>query len=216
MLSSCVSPSTTKTANIKRRYYLAAHRRVVNVLTSNSAFLISVCLSATSLYCIETTRRIELGFFAWELPLTYPTVLLGKSGTPKNKGTSLWNFAANSGLGENFATASRWCDQQNSSAFAVVDYTYTMVERVVTGMHKVYYASVHTYCKPLARLLRFVLDLLYNLFLLCRHRAWLGLSAVAELLVLNSHRNKIHLRFQFQLNRNTTRRRTFMCAQEPD
>jgi len=101
MLSSCVSPPTTKTANIKRRYYLAAHCRVVNVLTSNSAFLISVCLSATSLYCIETSRRIELGFFCLgaSSDLSY-TVLLGKSGTPKNKGTSLWNFAANSGLGK--------------------------------------------------------------------------------------------------------------------
>jgi len=35
---------TTKTANIKRRYYLAAHRRVVNVLTSNSAFFIFAVL----------------------------------------------------------------------------------------------------------------------------------------------------------------------------
>jgi len=35
---------TTKTADIKRRYYLAAHRRVVNVLTSNTAFLIFAVL----------------------------------------------------------------------------------------------------------------------------------------------------------------------------
>jgi len=32
----------------KRRYYLAAHRRVVNVLTSNSAFLIFVVLVVCS------------------------------------------------------------------------------------------------------------------------------------------------------------------------
>jgi len=30
--------------NIKRRHYLAAHRRVVNVLTSNNAFLIFAAL----------------------------------------------------------------------------------------------------------------------------------------------------------------------------
>ena len=32
----------------KRRYYLAAHRRVVNVLTSNSAFLIFAVLVVSS------------------------------------------------------------------------------------------------------------------------------------------------------------------------
>ena len=34
----------TKTANINKRYYLAAHRRLVNVLTSNSAFFIFAVL----------------------------------------------------------------------------------------------------------------------------------------------------------------------------
>ena len=42
----------TKTVNIKRRYYLAAHRRVINVLTGNSA--LSVCVQRDER---DTARR---------------------------------------------------------------------------------------------------------------------------------------------------------------
>ena len=56
----------------------------------------SVSLSVTSRYCIETTRQIEL-VLAGKLPLTYPK-LYYKEIPPKNKGTSLRNFASNSRL----------------------------------------------------------------------------------------------------------------------
>ena len=50
---------------------------------------------------------------------------------------------------ENFATASRWCDQQNSSTVEPVDYVYGgRASRV--SMHIVYYTSVD--CNPLTPL----------------------------------------------------------------
>jgi len=65
---------------------------------------------------------------------------------------------------ENFATGSRWCGQQNSSTAETVDYTYD--GRANRGrMHKVNYMLVN--CNPLTSLLRFVRNLLYNLFLHC-------------------------------------------------
>jgi len=69
------------------------------------------------------------------------------------KGTSFCNFSQTQDLEENFATASR----HNSSTLALVDDTYDG-RRVVA----VYYTSVN--CNPLTRLLRFVVDLWYNLF----------------------------------------------------
>ena len=62
---------------------------------------------------------------------------------------------------QNFATASRSCCQQNSSTSttAEVDDTYTTIDRVVA----VYCRSVNW--NPLTPLLRFVVDLSYNLSL---------------------------------------------------
>jgi len=65
---------------------------------------------------------------------------------------------------ENFATGSRWCGQHNSSTAETVDYTYD--GRANRGrMHKVNYMLVN--CNPLTSLLRFVRNLLYNLFIHC-------------------------------------------------
>ena len=44
LVSPTYCKNTTKTANMKRRYYLAAHRHLVNVLTRNSAFFIFAVL----------------------------------------------------------------------------------------------------------------------------------------------------------------------------
>jgi len=62
---------------------------------------LSVRLSVTSRCSIETVGRIEL-VLACELPSTRPTVytVLRNSVISKNKGTSLWNFVLNSGLGK--------------------------------------------------------------------------------------------------------------------
>jgi len=62
----------------------------------------SVCLPGwlfvTSRYCVETTVRVELVFGMWfSFHLAY-TVLSRNSGISKNKDTSPWIFAPNSGL----------------------------------------------------------------------------------------------------------------------
>ena len=56
----------------------------------------SVCLSVTVWYCMETTGQIELGFRVdASCHLSY-TVLKGNAGISKNKCTSFWNFVPNS------------------------------------------------------------------------------------------------------------------------
>ena len=61
------------------------------------ALCLYVCLSVTSRCSIETAELVELvsGTGA-SFHLSY-TVLKGNSGITKDKGTSLWNFAPNSG-----------------------------------------------------------------------------------------------------------------------
>jgi len=123
--------------------------------------------------------------YGWSHSATYRN-------TCKNKGTiygysdctSLWNFSPNSGF-RKFCHDGRWCCQQNSSTVELVDHTYD--GRGWTYI--VYYTSVD--CNLLTPLLRFVLDLLYDLFIqLCSvwqdfdwHIASRGPSAVAELIV---------------------------------
>ena len=63
---------------------------------------VSLCLclrlSVTSRSAIETNKQIGL-VLAWELPSTYATLYYKEIRVPpKNKGSSLWNFAHNSGL----------------------------------------------------------------------------------------------------------------------
>jgi len=63
---------------------------------------VSLCLclrlSVTSRSSIETDKQIGL-VLAWELPSTYATLYYKEIRVPpKNKGSSLWNFAHNSRL----------------------------------------------------------------------------------------------------------------------
>jgi len=137
-----------------------------------------------------TNERIELVFGTGASFDLFYTVFVRKlGGTPcRNKGTSLWNFVPNSGL-RNFATASRSCYQQNSSTVKTVDHTCDGRRVTAAGRTYVYYTSVDR--NTLTPLLRFIVDLLYNLFQdLCssrhdfdRHSASRGPSAIAELLV---------------------------------
>ena len=60
------------------------------------ALCLSVCLSVTSQYCIETAELIEL---AQRLPAAYKGHEVMSLGISNNKGSSLWNFVPNSGLG---------------------------------------------------------------------------------------------------------------------
>jgi len=81
----------------------------------------SVCLSVTVWYCMETTGQIELGFRVdASCHLSY-TVLKGNAGISKNKGTSFWNCPE---LQKDFASASGSCCQQNSPMVELVDCTY--------------------------------------------------------------------------------------------
>ena len=65
---------------------------------------------------------------------------------------------------ENFATASRWCGRLNSSTVELVDHTYEG-RAPRDWIHTVCYSLID--CNPLTPLLRFILDLLQNLFLRC-------------------------------------------------
>jgi len=62
------------------------------------AIVLCLCLSVRSRCCIETAERIGLVFSMGALSHPSSTVLKGNSSTFKNKGTSLWNYARNSGL----------------------------------------------------------------------------------------------------------------------
>ena len=93
-------------------------------------------------------------------------MLYGNSSISENKGilpTSLWNFAPNSGLrkfrhDKSMVWSPKLVDSRSCG------FTSTTVERV-------HAQSLYTLvdCNPLTPLLRFVLDLLYNLFL---HSSW--------------------------------------------
>jgi len=83
---------------------------------------VSVCLSVTSRYRVETTRRIEL-VLAWKLSLTYPyTELQGNSGVSKIRVLSAGTLSQTLDL-ENFATTSQQRCQLNSSTVELVDCT---------------------------------------------------------------------------------------------
>jgi len=95
----------------------------------------SFCPSDTSRYCIETTGRIEL-VSAWEL--FWPVPNLRKIGhTFKNKGISLGNFAANSGLGKfRRGKSMLWSTLNNTRRRSSLCITPTTVERVVAECMK--------------------------------------------------------------------------------
>jgi len=102
-------------------------------------------------------ESISSWFLAWELPSTHPILCYKEILVPpKLKVLSSGTLSQTLDL-ENFATASRWCCEQNSSTVELVDYTY---QRVVAARPMVYDTSVD--CNPLTPLFRFVLDLLYN------------------------------------------------------
>ena len=74
---------------------------------------------------------------------------------------------------DNFAVASRSCSQQNSSTVELVDHTYD--GRLVVARHALVYLSVDRNART--PLLRFVVDLLYNLLCSSWHRLEQSVSA---------------------------------------
>jgi len=63
LVRTTVSKSHNYNSNIKRRCYLAAHRRVVNVLTSNSAFLIFAVTVTIVRHRLNVARTTVLHMF---------------------------------------------------------------------------------------------------------------------------------------------------------
>jgi len=85
--------------------FLPARRCATAVLAI--AMCLSVCLSVTHRYCIETAQRNELVFgTVAALYLSY-IVLAGNSGTSTNKGTSAGALAQTADSETNCATACR-------------------------------------------------------------------------------------------------------------
>jgi len=75
---------------------------------TSAIYSVPLCLpvSIASQSSVETAERIEL-VWAWNLPTTYRTLSFKEIWLPlKNKGTSLWNFAPNSGLRKFYRTKS--------------------------------------------------------------------------------------------------------------
>ena len=93
----------------------------------------SVRLSVTSRYCIETVRRTEL-VYGTGPKLCYKEIRI----SPKNKGTSLWNVAPNSGFRKFRHDKSVNKTRRRSSLWI----TPTMVERVVDGCTKLRWSTV--------------------------------------------------------------------------
>ena len=106
------------------------------------------------------TRRIELVLAtAASYDRSY-IVLRRNAAKANNKDTFLWNFAPNCGLGT--------CGHGRSMVLStkLVNCGLHLDGRARRGWtHKVYYTLVD--CNPLTPLLRFVLDLSYQLFLHC-------------------------------------------------
>jgi len=120
---------------------------------------LSVCLSVHRSVCQNpVSKRLDKSSWvlACRLPSTYPTLFSVNSVTYKNKVTSLWTFVPNSGLEKfrhvkSIALSSKLVDGRACWRHLYDD------RRVVA----VYYKSVN--CNSVTPLLRFAVDLLYNL-----------------------------------------------------
>jgi len=127
---------------------------------------VCVCLvSVTSRYSprsIETSKRIKLVFGVKASFHRPDTILWRNSGIFKNKGTSLWNFVPNSDS-ENFAGQSIVLATKFVDGRACWPQSRRSTRR--GWMHIVYYMSVDRNALTPLGLLRFVLDLLYDLLL---------------------------------------------------
>ena len=141
-----------------RRYASAVYAVVV---------CLSDCLSVrhmTLSYYIETTTRIGLRLIfgteaSFDISYTVLKFVYFQKLRVLPSGTLLQTLDL-----ENFATASRWCGRLNSSTVELVDHTYEG-RAPRDWIHTVCYSLID--CNPLTPLLRFILDLLQNLFLRC-------------------------------------------------
>jgi len=121
MFSTCPSVCACGRAGI---LWLVCRRPLVFTTRryASAVYAVVVCLSvrpsATSRYCIETTRRIELVFATG--PFLHLYCVIRKFWYLRNNGTSLWNFVVSSWL-EKFRQARRSCCQQNSPTVELVD-----------------------------------------------------------------------------------------------
>jgi len=90
---------------------------------------LSVCLSVTSQYRVETDGRL----FAWRLPSTYPILCCKEirvsTKITLNKGITIWNFVPNSS--ENFAAARQ--SSQHVVNLAGEEWTLSVTNRSVVG-----------------------------------------------------------------------------------
>ena len=64
---------------------------------NSHGYMSLVCLSQVGVLSKRMNESSWFWFGNWELPATYPTLCLKKSGYLQNKCTSLWNFASNAG-----------------------------------------------------------------------------------------------------------------------
>jgi len=126
-------------------------RYASTVYMLSSCVCLSVQLSVTSQYCIKTTGRIKLAF------CMETSFHLSHFDTSENKGTSLWNYVPNSGLRKFHHGKS-----PASSTKLVVD-SWACWQHLYDNRWLV--AVCYKLINLLTQLLRFVMDLLYNLFL---------------------------------------------------
>ena len=125
-------------------------------LCQHSIYAVVLCLSVCSTvchsqYCIKTTGRIKLAF------CMETSFHLSHFDTSENKGTSLWNYVPNSGLRKFHHGKS-----PASSTKLVVD-SWACWQHLYDNRWLV--AVCYKLINLLTQLLRFVMDLLYNLFL---------------------------------------------------
>jgi len=126
-----------------------------------------VCLSQVGI----VSKRLDRSswFLVWMIRSTYPTLYFKEIRlSPKLRHLELcptlllWTL-------ENFATVSRSSCQQNSSTVELVDHTYDG-RCVVAWVTLVHYTSVDS--NTITPLLRSVVDLLHNLFILLQWRPY--------------------------------------------
>jgi len=138
--------------------FMAQLSKVLNYDNDHVTLSIRLCATVTSRSSIKTANEVSF----WHGSFIRPVLHYNEIWVPaKMGGTSLWNFASNSGLKILPCGKSTVLSTKLVHGLAY-DHTYDSGCRCATAGCTQY---MLVDCNPLTPLLRFVLDLLYNLFL---------------------------------------------------
>jgi len=123
-------PQRDRATRLCQHHAVAPQRDRATRLCQRHAVALCLCLSQVGV--LSKSLNESSWFLTRELPSTYPTLYSQEIRvSPKIRALPSGTSPKTLDL-ENFATASRWCGQQNSSTVELVDHTYDN-RRVVAG-----------------------------------------------------------------------------------